>query len=114
MKLRKFAAELRKNMPDAEKALWQRIRHRQLGHFKFRRQYVIKPYVVDFVCLAAKLVIEIDGGQHAEAEDYDTLRTNYIEAQGYRVVRFWNNEVLYELDGVLGMIISILDLENTP
>ncbi len=72
--------------------------------YKFRRQLVIEPYIVDFVCLEAKLIIEADGGQHADQIAYDARRTVVLESMGYRVVRFWNNEILGELDSVLGQI----------
>lgn len=72
--------------------------------YKFRRQLVIEPYIVDFVCLEANLIIEADGGQHADQIAYDARRTVVLESMGYRVVRFWNNEILGELDSVLGQI----------
>jgi len=87
-------------MTDAERALWRVLRDKQLEGRKFRRQYPIAGYVVDFVCIEAGLVIELDGGQHAEQVAYDTRRTEGLRMAGYRVVRFWNNEVLENMDGV--------------
>jgi len=91
-------------MTDAEQTLWQRIRGRQIEGMKFRRQQPIGPYVVDFACLEASLVVEVDGGQHAKEEARDAARTRRLEAEGYRVLRFWNHEVLGETDAVLERI----------
>lgn len=88
----------------AEHRLWQRLRSRQLAQAKFRRQAPVGPYIVDFICLDAGLVIEIDGSQHAENAGYDLQRTQFLERQGLRVIRFWNNEVLENLQGVLDRI----------
>jgi very-short-patch-repair endonuclease len=100
------ARQLRKNMTDAERALWRYLRLRQLDGHKFRRQVRIGPYVADFACLKAMLVIEVDGGQHAEARAYDSRRDDFMRGQGYRVVRFWNNDVLRNIDGVWQTIVS--------
>jgi len=98
-----FARELRGKQTDAEKALWMRLRNRQLDGAKFRRQQHIGSYVVDFVSFDKKLVVEIDGGQHNEGKtkERDEERTAWLKEKGYRVVRFWNNEVLTNLEGVL-------------
>ncbi len=98
------ARELRKNLTDAEARLWARLRFRQLDGFRFRRQQPIGPYIVDFSCPAAKLIIEVDGGQHATDQQRDDRRTRWLEARGYRVVRFWNNDVLGNTEGVLQTI----------
>ena len=90
-------------MTEVEKSLWFRLRSSQLEGFKFVRQFPIGPYVTDFTCRNAKLVIELDGGQHAESTT-DAARTQLIEAHGYRVIRFWNNEVHSNIDGVLEVI----------
>ena len=90
-------------MTDAERCLWQRLRHNQLGA-KFRRQHPFGNYILDFVCVERGLVIEIDGGQHALDMVYDQLRTKNLEAAGYAVLRFWNNEVLNETDAVIEAI----------
>ena len=90
--------------------LWLVLRNRQLGGFKFRRQTPIGSYIVDFVCVEQRLVIEIDGSQHDERRGYDLRRTEALEAEGYRVVRFWNDEVLNSLEGVSEAI--LLELEG--
>ena len=95
------ARRLRKSMTDAERALWRVLRDKQLEGRKFRRQYPIAGYVADFACIEAGLVIELDGGQHAEQAAYDARRTEDLRMAGYRVIRFWNNEVLGNMDGVL-------------
>jgi len=94
----------RQQATDAEKRLWKHLRSRQLNNFKFRRQVVIQPYIVDFVCFEAKLIVEADGGQHADQGQYDADRTNFLEQKGYRVLRFWNNEIINETDSVLEKI----------
>ncbi len=98
------ARQLRKQPTDAEQLLWRRLRNRQVYGCKFRRQHPIGRYVVDLVCIEHQLVIEIDGGQHVEHKQYDDSRTEYLQSQGYRVVRFWNNEVLTETASVLDVI----------
>jgi len=98
------ARTLRKNSTDAERVLWKHLRSRQLENFKFKRQMVIEPYIVDFVCIEAKLIVEADGGQHMEQVNYDNKRTELLEALGYRVLRFWNNEILSETYSVLEKI----------
>lgn len=98
------ARELRKNPTDAERYLWQYLRFRQFGGYKFRRQQPLGRYIVDFVCLEQKLVIEIDGGQHSTQVQYDQERSAWLEAQGFRVLRFWNNEVLREVETVKAVI----------
>ncbi|MGO8914829.1 MAG: endonuclease domain-containing protein [Stellaceae bacterium] len=100
-----LARRLRITPTDAEIRLWSRLRRKQLEGFRFRRQHPMGPYVVDFFCPDAKLVVEVDGGQHAESAS-DVVRTRWLEAQGYRVIRFWNNDVLGNTEGVL---LSILD-----
>jgi very-short-patch-repair endonuclease len=112
--MKQKARNLRKNMTDAERLLWQRLRNRQIQNSKFRRQYVIHPYIVDFVCLEHSLVLEIDGGQHAEQIEYDTRRTEYLRSKGYNVLRFWNNEVLQETDAVLNQIYEALSNNPSP
>ena len=107
------ARHLRNAMTDAEQKLWQAIRGTQLG-LKFRRQHPVENFIADFVCLDPKLVIEIDGGQHADDAAYDLERTKRIEMQGFKVIRFWNNEVLENLDGVLAKVVSVLALDPHP
>ena len=94
------ARQLRKSSTDAERALWNILRNRQVAGSRFRRQGPIGPYIVDFVCFESRLVIEVDGGQHAELADYDAGRTAWLETQGFRVMRFWNNQVLQETNAV--------------
>ena len=93
-------------MTDAERTFWNVVRDRRLEGFKFRRQATIAPYIVDFLCIDAKLVVEIDGGQHDEI--VDAPRTAFLEARGLRVVRFWNHDVLNNLDGVLVVVLAAL------
>lgn len=110
-----YANTLRKNQTDAEKRLWHAVRNRQLSGFKFRRQQLIPPYVVDFVCLKQKLIVELDGGKHAEQQGYDSERTLLLTAQGFKVLRFWNNEVFENLEGVLEVILGELQVgTDTP
>ena len=91
------ARELRKNPTEAERALWKHLRMRQFIGCKFRRQQAIGPYIVDFVSFERRVIIELDGGQHSQQVAYDAERTAWLEAQGYRVLRFWNNQVLEKL-----------------
>lgn len=100
--------ELRTNQTDAERKLWSRLRSSQLGGVRFNRQYPIGPFICDFVARSKGLVIELDGGQHAENASHDSDRTRYIEERGYRVLRFWNNDVLNNLDGVIFEIERVL------
>ncbi|MEZ5696704.1 MAG: DUF559 domain-containing protein [Sphingomonadaceae bacterium] len=96
------ARQLRRDSTDVERKLWSRLRNRGLCNLKFRRQAAIGPYYVDFLCHDRRLVVELDGGQHsAEAE---AARTAYLAGKGYRVIRFWNNEVSENIDGVLERI----------
>lgn len=95
------ARDLRKNQTDAERCLWQCLRNRQLMGYKFRRQLPIGNYIVDFVCHSLKLIIELDGSQHMSCQEYDKQRTDFLESQGYSVLRFWNNDVLNQTGSVL-------------
>src|SRR5439155_169693 len=94
---------LRHHQTDAENLLWRHIRGRRLQEFRFKRQKVIGEYIVDFYCAKAGLIIELDGGQHAEdsAIKYDQERTSFLQEQSFRVIRFWNNEVLSKTEDVL-------------
>ena len=103
-----FARRLRRDQTDAEQTLWARLRNRQLGGWKFRRQVPLGKFVVDFACYDEKLVVELDGGQHGENPDDDAARTAWLEARGFRVLRFWNHEVLENLEGVLTTIAEVL------
>jgi very-short-patch-repair endonuclease len=91
---------LRQKMTDAEQYLWRSLRRRQFNAFKFRRQHPFGDYVLDFVCLEQMLVIEVDGGQHAASARSDELRTKKLAAAGFRVLRFWNHEVLGDIEAV--------------
>jgi adenine-specific DNA-methyltransferase len=102
------ARALRSRPTDAEKFLWKHLRLRQLDGYKFRRQRPVGPYIVDFVCLEKKLVIEVDGGQHAENQVADCRRDAWLRSQGYEVLRFWNDEVLKKIDGVSEVIFQAL------
>ncbi|MEE8621680.1 MAG: endonuclease domain-containing protein [Syntrophobacteria bacterium] len=104
---------LRRNMTDAERLLWRSLRDRQMGGWKFRRQHPIRPFIVDFVCVERKLIIEVDGGQHASKVQEDASRSGYLRNKGYRILRFWNNQVLKETEAVLDMILAALD-DDTP
>jgi very-short-patch-repair endonuclease len=105
-----LAKELRRNQTNAEAILWTRLRSLQLNRVKFRRQQPIKNYIVDFVSFENSLVIEIDGGQHNEEiiKEKDNQRTAWLESQGFRVIRFWDNEVLLNINGVLEKILEVL------
>ena len=105
------AARLRREQTDVEKALWLQVRDRRLDGFKFRRQATIGPYVADFLCIEAKLVVELDGGQHNE--EADRARTAFLKERGYRVVRFWNNDVAANIDGVLATVLDALQRSKT-
>jgi len=96
------AARLRREMTDAELALWLQLRNRRLRGYKFRSQWTLGRHVADFCCLAARLVVEVDGSQHGEMKD--AKRTAALGERGFRVLRFWNNEVLTNMDGVLEVI----------
>ena len=95
-----FSRQLRRDMTIAEQCLWRRIRTQQLG-VKFRRQHPAGIYILDFACVELMLALELDGGQHAEAQVKDEKRTKWLEAKGWKVLRFWNNELLKNIDGVL-------------
>ena len=101
-----FAKELRHNPTDAETRLWQRLKEMQPAGIRFRRQHPLGNYIVDFACIPAKLVIEVDGSQHMNEnrQDYESKRTAYLESQGFRVLRFWDNDVLLDTESVAGNI----------
>jgi very-short-patch-repair endonuclease len=110
----KRSRELRKNPTDAERRLWRHLRDKQLDNFRFRRQRPIGNYIVDFVCLEAQLVVELDGGQHAEQQQYDARRTAYLVAEGLKVLRYWNNDVMQNVEGVLEDILAALRDRASP
>jgi very-short-patch-repair endonuclease len=96
--------ELRRQSTDAERTLWRRLRSRQFAGHKFRRQHPIGSFIFDFACLERNLIVEIDGGQYAANLERDAERTLWLEVEGYRVLRFWNNDITDNLDGVLSAI----------
>lgn len=104
------AAKLRRDRTDAENRFWQAVRNRQLDGFKFRFQHSLGPYIADFACLEAMLIVEIDGGQHSEAKD--ARRTAFLETKGFRILRFWNHEVMQNLDGVLTVVEAALSISR--
>ncbi|WP_423793529.1 endonuclease domain-containing protein [Hyphococcus luteus] len=117
----KRARNLRKTMPEAERRLWVRLRNRQLGDFRFRRQHSIGPYIADFACIEAMLVIECDGEQHGfdAFRAHDAKRDAFLESEGWTVLRFWNREIHDNMDGVLETIHdaarkSVLFLRSKP
>jgi very-short-patch-repair endonuclease len=100
-KLIQRSRDLRKAQTPEEAKLWAVLRNRGLGGYKFKRQTTIGRFIVDFSCSDTKLIIEVDGGQHIEQEEYDRQRTAFLESQGYRVLRFWNNDVMKNIEGVV-------------
>ena len=102
------ARQLRITMTDAERRLWSALRGRRLKGYKFRRQHPLGPFIVDFACLEERLVIEADGGQHADSND-DQRRTAWLERWGWRVVRFWNNDILANPEGVQDVVLRELE-----
>jgi len=103
------AGELRRELTPAERKLWSVLRGNKLNGVSFRRQHAIGNYIVDFISIKKKLIIELDGSQHLEQTEYDNERTKYLESQGYRVVRFWNSQVEKEMDGVIKMLEEIMN-----
>lgn len=110
--LKQRRRELRRNQTEAEKTLWVHLRNKQFYRMKFFRQYSIGPYILDFYCPTMKLAVELDGGQHnlCENKEYESVRSEYLKAQGVEVMRFWNHEVLLDMESVL----SELTLKITP
>ena len=110
------AKELRYSETEAEKFLWTLLRAKKLNGVNFRRQAPIGVYVVDFISFEKKLIIEIDGGQHSDAKnkEYDEIRTKWLESQGFRVIRFWNNDISTNIDGVITRITEALEMHPLP
>lgn len=108
------AASLRKQMTDAEHRLWYHLRKRQLNGYKFRRQYPVGPFITDFACLDAGLIVEVDGGQHGDQQAKDEARTRFLEGRGFKVLRFWNNDVLQQTEVCLEAIASALEPPPRP
>src|SRR6202035_5749893 len=105
----KTARHLRRNQTHAERTLWFGLRDRRLGGWKFRRQFPIDRFIVDFCCADAHLIVELDGGQHAVQAEADAQRTKVLETMGYLVLRYWNNDVMANVDGVLEDIVTVLE-----
>ncbi|MGZ5050441.1 MAG: endonuclease domain-containing protein [Methylobacter sp.] len=108
MNLTAKARSLRYNQTDVENFLWQKLRNRQLLNMKFRRQFPIEPYIADFCCLELKLIIELDGSQHVAQAEYDENRSLYLAQRGFKAIRFWNNDVIDNMEGVLETIYSAI------
>ena len=108
--LLKRARQLRREQTDAERFLWGKLRNRHFEGFRFRRQFVFGPYIVDFYCVKARLIVELDGGQHDILTNiaYDESRTRFLEEQNTRVLRFWNNDVFLKTEAILEVIYSHL------
>jgi len=106
-----YAKQLRNNPTDAEKLLWYFLRCRYFKELKFRRQVPLGPYIVDFICFSKKLVIELDGGQHNEDKNIlrDKNRDGWLENEGFAILRFWNDDVLRNIEGVLERILEKID-----
>ena len=112
--MKKHVAVLRKNQTETETKLWHALRNRRFCNFKFRRQRSIGIYIADFVCLKYRLILEIDGSQHLDNKKYDDIRTEFLRSHGYEVLRFWNNQILQELDQVLEAIYLTLIRLSAP
>jgi very-short-patch-repair endonuclease len=105
---RDTARSLRANATEAEQKLWSQLRKGQLYRFQFRRQYSVGPFFVDFICLEASLIIELDGAQHADQKEQDESRSEFLRSSGYHVLRFWNSEVLSDVDSVVERIAEVV------
>jgi len=105
----RFARTLRKSPTNAERLLWGHLRRRQLAGFKFRRQHSVGVYICDFACVEASVVVELDGSQHAERSDYDARRDSFLRSKGFRVLRFWNDDVILRTEVVLETIFEALN-----
>lgn len=108
-KIKSNARDLRRNLTSQERKLWRYLRSRRFGDFKFRRQHPVGSYILDFACCSARVVVELDGGQHDLAVAYDSVRTSWLESQGWTVLRFWNNEIDCNEEAVLEIILQELN-----
>ena len=97
-----------------EKKFWSRVRDRRLGSHKFKRQVLVGSYIVDFICIEQKLIVELDGGQHAERRVYDEKRDAFLRAQGFRVMRVWNIDLMENIDGVMDIVLQELERSPSP
>lgn len=109
--IKQKARTLRKNLTNQERKLWNILRKKQFQGYKFLRQYPIAPYIVDFICREKKVIIEADGGQHNQPTDieYGKKRSKFLESKGYKVIRFWNNEIDNNIEGVYQIILKTLE-----
>lgn len=107
-KMRQRAVQLRQNQTEAEARLWSHLRSHRMANVHFRRQHNIGNYIVDFCAPRKKIIVEVDGGQHLEQQEYDAQRTLFLEECGYRVLRFWNSDVMKNIDSVLDEIYRVL------
>ena len=114
MEPRTRARELRTNATPSERILWRALSARKVSGIRFNRQVPIDPFICDFVSRGAKLIIEVDGGQHGWQTDEDAVRTRYLESQGYQVIRFWNSDVLEGLEGVAAEIATVIATLPSP
>ncbi|MCU6453458.1 endonuclease domain-containing protein [Sphingomonas sp. A2-49] len=114
MEQRTRARQLRNDATDAERRLWQQLSARQMCGIRFNRQVPVGPFICDFVARSAKVIVEVDGGQHAWRNGQDAERTRYLEGLGFTVLRFWNNDVLERTDGVVEAIASVLARLPSP
>src|SRR4051794_22437505 len=108
------ARELRKNQTDVEQFVWRGLRNHRFSGFKFRRQVPIGPFIVDLVCFDKRLILELDGGQHAQQKEYDSQRTAWLQQQGFRVLRFWNYDVFTSWDAIEEVIWGALKDHPSP
>ena len=113
-KLTNFARQLRTNSTDTESLLWRHLRASRFDGYKFKRQQPLGGYIVDFVCFESRLIVELDGGQHADQAAADKIRGQWLNDQGFQVLRFWNNEVLTNLEGVMQCVHAALSPSPRP
>ena len=111
-KIFRHAKELHRNLSQAEAKLWKHLRAHRMSDVHFRNQHAIGNYIVDFCAPRRKLIIELDGSQHLEQKEYDEERTRYLETRGYRILRFWNNDIMNDIETVLKVIWNMLNEEN--
>ena len=110
----KRARELRKSPSEAERRLWAHLRYRKMNGHRFRRQHPFGWYIVDSACFERRLVVEVDGGQHAGQQAYDATGSDWLQGQGYNVLRFWNNQVMEDIEAVQSAILQALESQETP
>jgi len=111
---RSLARAMRHTPIQCEKLFWRLVRGRQLAGYKFKRQVLIGNYIADFVCLERKLIVELDGDRHVEQQNYDQNRDAFLKAEGFRVLRFWNSELLESPEGVLDVVLAALETAPSP